>query len=172
MRDCLIIIDGAEKKPLIFPDYVEIWTLAGTKQRVKVHTETKRISTGDYVLAYHPRAGGVERKSGPAELHENLFTGDEDRFIRCLDRLQEEFASPCMYIESPITELDRALALPRPTRHEFPAGRILDRLLFELARRRIVLLPGVGATIYGKKKGADLVARFLIQAALSQEKTP
>lgn len=172
MRDALIIIDGAEKKPLILPEIVEVWTPGGVKQRVKVHTETRRISTGDYILASHPSAGGVERKNGPHELHENLFTDDADRFGRCLDRLAEEFASPCLYIESTLAELDRPLALPRPTRHEFPGGKIMDALLFELAQRRIVLLTGVGATVFGKRKGGELVARYLIQAAFAQEKKP
>jgi hypothetical protein len=171
MRDALIVIDGAEKKPLgPFPDVVEVWTPGGVKQRVQIHTETRRISTGDYILASHPGAGGVERKNGPHELHENLFTQDSDRFGHCLDRLAAEFASPALYIEATIAELDRPLALPRPTRHEFPGGRILDRLLFELAARRIVLLTGAGATIHGKRKGAELVARYLIQAAYAQEK--
>ena len=171
MRDALIIIDGAEKKPLEFGDIVEVWTPAGVKQRVKLHTEVKRISTGDYILAGFPNAGGVERKSGAHELHENFFTGDSERFGRCLDRLVEEFSSPCLYIESSLTEMDRAIPLPRPTRHEFPAGRLVDRLFFELAKRRVAMLLNPGATMMAKRRGGEMVARYLIQAALAQEKT-
>jgi hypothetical protein len=165
MKDALIYVDTAEKKPLVFPDFVEWWTPKGYKHRTKIHTEVRKLDTADYVLASHPGVGGVERKNGPLELHENFFTDDSSRFEDCLTRLARDFTAPAFYIESTLTELDRALKLVRPQRTVFEQHRILDRLLFELARARIVLLTGTGQTQYGKRQGGELVARYLLAAA-------
>lgn len=171
MRDALIVIDGAEKKPLTFPDHIEIWTPKGVKQRVKIHTETRRIETGDYILASHPMVGCVERKNGPGELYDNLMTDDARRFSDCLARLAL-YKSPALYLEASLEQVGRPLWLTRPTRRSFPGDRILDALLRELAAARITLLTGTGATARGKLVGGTLVARYLIQAALAEENRP
>ncbi len=164
MKDVLLLIDHAEKQPLIFPDYLEWTAPSGYKHRTRIYTEVRKIDTGDYVLASHPTVGVVERKNGLGELYDNLFTKDARRFNDCLERLAR-MKAPALYLEASLGEFQRLYKMVRPIRAEFPGTQILDRLLQELARARMVLLTGTGRNQHGKRQGGELVARYLILAA-------
>lgn len=167
MRDALILIDTAEKQPLTFPPVIRTWGPGGRPMSVVIHTKTEKLPTGDYLLASHPNEGVVERKNGPTELYQNLFTPDSVRFAKCLSRLSE-YRSPCLYVEATQATLGRATKIPTKGQ-VLPPGKLLSRLLMVLADARMTLLTGTGSTASGKVAGGELVATFLIQAALAAE---
>lgn len=179
----LIHIDSREQRPLPFPVHVTMLDPTVLPQRqqtrcVRIRTEApaarKALPFADYLLGDDPGAcytakdssGGVivERKYSLSELHANVFNPVKRRsFVRCLDNMRKHFVYPVLLLEGTPAELNRGHA---------QAAIVWDGLQRLLLERRISLwhLPGKSET--ARRETAILVAKLLINGALTHGNSP
>lgn len=167
-RSHLILIDDREKTPLPFPAHLVVRTgpcpWHPGSATLSLSTTSRRLETGDYVLASHPAAGCVERKAHLSELAGNLF--DEKRyrlFAAEMDRLRSTFTHPLLLVEgSPTKTLPTRPGLP-------PPEVVLDALYSLLSRYTIPVLFLDASTPQARRMVGAHVARHLIHAAQGVE---
>jgi ERCC4-type nuclease len=178
-RQWLILVDTREKKPLLFPEHLTV--LSDTQPAhtqatvtVRLHTERKRLETGDYLLASHPTTTIVERKGSVREVQTNcLNRRDRARFVRCLERMRDAAVDPVLLLEGSPADLVKPLpanAYGQPG--ESPAGPALDAL-FSLLHEygiRLLLLPN--STVANRRAMGEIVARDLIAGAIHHAPSP
>lgn len=98
-RILTVEVDKNEQEPFTFPAQV-VWTKPnGNRELCKIKTVRKRLLAGDYRLASHPTACGIERKKGIDELCSNLLTRDRARFNDAWRRFYSTFQHPVLVIE-------------------------------------------------------------------------
>lgn len=176
MKTFHVYIDAREKKPLRFPDYINMlsWTALPHErrsERVQIKTHSITLPFADYALKECEEAGvtyslgdGIvfETKRSAEEVAGNLLTTERKRqnFDRVLTYLASLSVSGVIMEGTPSTVL-------APTGREPSPELALDALLRVCCSRRVPfhLIPGGTNTM--RLKTAELIARVLINGAMS-----
>lgn len=164
-RELLILIDTREKKPLSFPEHIEVQhpTDPTGSQVCRVFTESKELPAGDYALCGFEKARLIERKGGAREVILNCKTADLDRWTRSLDKLRAACALPLIFLEgSPNNLLTPANWCKEP----HLALDILHRMAD--ARRVPIEIIECG-TILQRRYAGEWVLRRLINGAIAYQ---
>lgn len=104
MKTLTVVIDSREKRPLVFPATLEVWT-RNKAERVQVQTETAKLDAGDYLLKGFEDRAVVERKGSVRELAQNLLTRDQLRQGRAFRRLADACEHPYLFLHTTATSL-------------------------------------------------------------------
>jgi len=160
-----IIVDSREKIPLPIPKHLVIlkdttsfWSR--TMQTVKINVQTQALKTGDYILVGQENNICIERKGRLREVVTNCMTKDRKRFVAELERLNEEFHRPILFLEGSPYDFNRELK----KKPELQGG--LDALMRLLNQYNIELLVLPATTAHHRRAAGEWVARTLINGAL------
>ena len=144
----VVQIDTREKKPLLFPATLEVWT--GHRQKiVRVFIERVRLDAGDYCLK-DQRGCIVERKGSLRELNTNLLNPvDSGRQARAFRRLSEACDHPYLLVHTTTSDL-----LAR-TEHNPEPGRLVQVMTRCLTKYGLSLLvaPRTSGAVAGRVLG-------------------
>lgn len=174
-RDNLILItDKREKTPLTFPEHLVVLKdtdqpTRGNTTTVRITSERRTITEGDYALAGYEHLGLVERKAHMKEVLENCLTEDRTRFISCLERLAGACRYPLLLLEGD------PFYLLSPDAHCKDPFLGFDALTRLLATYRISWAIVSTNTPSRRRVVGEMVARYLISCACNsvpQESKP
>lgn len=166
-REYTIVVDDREKKPLPFPSHLVMWdpnsppsTRKARTTTVKLHLESQRLPTGDYLLKESPSTIVVERKNGLDEVAGNcLLTKKRKLFIAELERLRAECKRPVLLLEGDPVRVVKTRwwegdpSIPR------------DALRALLLQYGVELLLIPGHTMVQRRAAASWIASMLILGA-------
>ena len=143
----VVQIDTREKKPLLFPATLDVWT-GYNKKVIRVKTERATLDAGDYQLAGR-RECIVERKGSLRELHNNLFGQDSARQARAFKKLAEACDHPYLLVHTTTSDL-----LAR-TEHNPEPGRLVQVMTRCLTKYGLSLLvaPRTSGAVAGRVLG-------------------
>jgi len=122
LKTLTVLVDSREKRPLLFPSTLKVWT-RNKGQLVQVETRVAKLDAGDYLLEGHEGKAVIERKGSVRELAQNLLSGDQRRQGRAFRRLAESCKHPYLFLHTTATSM-----LGRNEWNEDP-----DRLIQKLA---------------------------------------
>lgn len=163
MRTVTVIVDAAEKRPLLFPETIVITDMGGRPEVLKILTETKALETGDYVLKGFENVAIVERKGSIDEVASNMLSKDRLRELRKWDRLATQCKMPAILLEGTPSVLLRPTPLLK--RREWEPGAAVHALQREAMARNITVGVMPTASLAGRRFAGEWVVHTLVAAA-------
>lgn len=174
--------DSREKKPLPLPAMLT-WDSPRGPVPVVIRVERARMETADYVLAdqhgvcytgvKHAHTGVIETKRSFSEIAANVLEPrGRKNFIALLGRMRERYDHPLLVVEGGLDTLYDTDIVSGQYRTRPKPGVLVDvlqRLLME-GGVPYALIPG--RTSKQRRQTADFVARFLLNGAITNDRTP
>ena len=155
-------IDTREQRPLLFPRLLS-WVDPHARGRIiiKVKTERVKLDAGDYRLKHSKTTCIIERKASLRELQKNFTTGDLNRQLAALDKLEKATQHFVVLIET------TPRGLVAPSKDCDHPEYVLCPFFREVTRRggSIYLTGTTSPTPASRRHAGELVLRTLLAYA-------